>query len=131
MIKASELRLGNIVWESNSFTPGAEDYNEIVIASINDIDKVIRDDLGNGYSYDSLYPIPLTPEWLERCGFKRDPDTNNYDIPTYSFGGLIMRKENKIWRFIYKEKRLRTINYLHQLQNLYFALTGEELTIKK
>lgn len=27
-------------------------------------------------------------------------------------------------------KKTKSIKYIHQLQNLYFALTGEELTIK-
>jgi hypothetical protein len=30
----------------------------------------------------------------------------------------------------YLSQKLRKINYVHELQNLYFAITGEELTIK-
>jgi hypothetical protein len=135
MIKASELRIGNIVWESNSVTPGPEDFNEIVIASINDIDKVIRDDQENGYSYDALYGIPLTPEWLERCGFVTDGtgDDNHteplWDHPKtnyqYSDGALVHNgSAYDDWHDI------GNVDYVHQLQNLFYWVTGKELEIK-
>lgn len=149
MIKASELVIGNIVWESSLFTPGPDDFEEIVVGAINDIDKVVLDSQNNIYSYDCLYPIPLTVEWLERFGFI---GLNHLGRREYSlvideeltievcFGDqLIVRlviindnyDENiNLGQFV-TYRHIRGCNYLHQLQNLYFALTGEELTIKK
>ncbi|AGO49671.1 hypothetical protein Phi13:2_gp061 [Cellulophaga phage phi13:2] len=68
---------------------------------------------------DYLQPIPLTKEWLERF------EVLNPEYP-YSFEVAIIGGEYRIiWNGIMKEVR-----YVNQLQNLYFALIGEELTIK-
>ncbi|WP_281225377.1 hypothetical protein [Flavobacterium aquiphilum] len=54
-------------------------------------------------------PIPLTENWIEKLKFDHNHWATKwilYDMPTPT-----------------------GIKYVHQLQNLYFALTGEELTI--
>lgn len=67
-------------------------------------------------------PIPLTEDWLERFGFRKshrgkfEHDNLPYDI--YGGTGLYMHGVKP------------EIKHVHQLQNLYFALTGEELTLK-
>lgn len=142
MIKASELRIGNIVWESSSFTPSPEGYEEIVVGAINDIDKVVLDSQNNIYSYDYLYPIPLTPEWLRKFGFTTlDAET---DIEVWGFDDESNGEEFSIvsdgidtqlplyfeYDLGYRNVR-KEIKHVHQLQNLYFSLTGEELTIKE
>ena len=75
-----------------------------------------------------LKRIPLTPEWLERCGFK---EGTNYlfskhlklGIHTdYTYIGTITSTSAAY---------VAPAQYVHQLQHLYFALTGEELTIKE
>jgi hypothetical protein len=136
MIHANELRIGNLVLESTSFTPSSKDFDVVAIASINDIDKVVRDNKENGYGYDMLYPIPLTSEWLELSGFNKISDGGedfcdefeiknimhiHYDGEDFWLGYAVGPKYN----------RNIAVTSLHQLQNLYFALTGEELTIKE
>jgi len=82
----------------------------------------------NGWQIDEgeeVKPIPLTEEWLERFGFEYSDlngDSGLWKIPPFQIYG-------KYNQFLY-DYRL-DVNYVHQLQNLYFALTGEELTIKK
>ncbi len=84
---------------------------------------------------DNITGIPLTEEWmLMLCG-KKDEDKYNYihldeenDIRIYlavDVRGIIVCKSDHCPLFRYKH-----IKNVHQLQNLYFALTGEELTIK-
>jgi hypothetical protein len=69
-------------------------------------------------------PIPLTAELLEKCGCKlRDGYIKNY--PLYSITSQNGKEQIQITGYI----SLPQIKYLHQLQNLYFALTGEELEI--
>jgi hypothetical protein len=79
-------------------------------------------------------PIPLTGEWLLKFGFDQEDDFHffikispfgtclylNIDINIYQIGC-----ENKSW---YSNNM--DIYFIHQLQNLYFALTNEELTFK-
>jgi hypothetical protein len=76
-----------------------------------------------------VQPIPLTEEWLLKFGFAK---TEN--------GWLALDICND-WSYLYWERlaglelsvnkyqiTMPHIKYVHQLQNLYFALTGEELT---
>jgi len=138
MIKANELRIGNRLWESSISTPGADDFDEMTVASINDIDKVVYDEQDNIYSYDYLYPIPLTPEWLERCGGKKNNGTPFYciDMPS-NIGEIHINPDNGMIWLRHHANEHTALNpysgnagyFLHSLQNLYFAMTGEELTI--
>lgn len=77
-------------------------------------------------------PIPLTEEWLIKFGFYYSDDENEFlelklmhNVKLYAdysnnFSTAILRiKENEV-----------KIKHVHQLQNLFFVLTGEELEIK-
>lgn len=85
------------------------------------------------YKYVHMFePIPLTEEWLIKFGFKISkygfPTKNNFQV------GHVTTDEN--YQFEYSlgtigKWILKDIKYVHQLQNLYFALTGEELTLTK
>jgi hypothetical protein len=72
-----------------------------------------------------MKPIPLTEEWLVKFGFK------NIYGRTYYYKKLKfdINTLGKI-RFYYSGK-IVYLEHVHQLQNLYFALMGEELTIKE
>lgn len=85
---------------------------------------------GDGGQYDltQLKPIPLTEEILLKCGFEK---------PAYSFNGDIFHltewdKYPLNWCVAMNKNGavlVEKLKYLHQLQNLYFALTGKELDI--
>ena len=72
-------------------------------------------------------PIILTETWLIKFGFKKNNNwfsNDLFEIDIESRGlhvRLIMGGSSKY---------LLHIKYVHQLQNLYFALTGEELTME-
>jgi hypothetical protein len=68
-------------------------------------------------------PIPLTEEILLKCGFVCDGD--------YYVNGnwLIEFDEENMSEFLIDNTAI-VIKHLHQLQNLYFALTGEDLNGK-
>jgi len=73
----------------------------------------------------AIKPIPLTEEWLLKFGF----DSNGWkgEFIKYAEGYIyLFGEESCIFAQAYKIE----IKHVHQLQNLYFALTGEELTIK-
>lgn len=81
-----------------------------------------------------LEGIPLTEEWLVKFGFKKaDKDTYKIDLhPTW--GNL----EISITDTSFSISKYNSdsdvpgdaLESVHRLQNLYFALTGIELTIK-
>jgi hypothetical protein len=79
-------------------------------------------------------PIPVTPEWLGRLGFITDGQgDDNHPRPLwnhpktkyqYSDGSLVYNGTSyDDWHDI------GSVDYVHQLQNLFFFVTGEELTI--
>ncbi len=80
-----------------------------------------------------IEPIPLTEEWLVKFGLKRsDTDLNRFymcDVDIYIFTD----KERKPTHIVFNPSSgtlYVTLLHAHQLQNLYFALTGEELTLQ-
>ena len=116
---ATELRIGNWVEEAHSGEFGQVD---MVVLSI--IERM---------SNHSYRPIPLTEEWLERFGFEKVADNCWLNNKTAFY---VDKRESHIRKgFVYYLKEdsndFIPIDNLHQLQNLYFALTGEELTQNK
>jgi hypothetical protein len=73
-----------------------------------------------------IKPIPLTPDILERCGFEKGAGNPNYHKLHPPFFGVISEIDGA-FRIGGLDYLGRDVKYLHQLQNLYFALTGEEL----
>lgn len=75
--------------------------------------------------YLNFEPIPLTEEWLERFGFRKTFDSPFEDFE-WSDNNLQLSENFDC----YLGKFTQPIQYVHQLQNLSFALTGEELKLK-
>ena len=131
-MKANELRLGNWVRIKNILTT-----SECQVESIGSLQQAA----GQLWSIEELEPIPLTEEWLERFKFNQFDDSDFF-IPLGSDKSLILMNVRGYWypriqqeaemshQYI-QEVNLNYIKHVHQLQNLYFALTGEELTIKE
>ena len=81
-------------------------------------------------------PIPLTEEWLLKFGFKTRT-TVNHSVQ-YFIGENPLTRDwllDILWLNGYEYPFYRNgffkIKYVHQLQNLFFALTAEELEIKQ
>jgi len=123
-MKAEELRIGNWVCHTPSKNKTASGNFIVSEISAFTIDKI------NGLESEDIDPIPLTEEWLVRFGFDKDgfdwffmPKKDHVVQNGYS----VNNKENV---FEIDELIIPNIQHVHQLQNLYFALTGEELTLK-
>ncbi|WP_426473425.1 hypothetical protein [Chryseobacterium balustinum] len=91
---------------------------------------------------DEIKPIPLDEEWLLKFGFKNITlkyQENSELIGLYlenldsylTFDNNEWRLEqDDDWRDGGNHHDLPNFEFVHQLQNLYFALTGKELTLK-
>jgi len=124
-MEAKELRIGSML---NTFVGRVLGQRQMVIVDLNHL-KHIQE--GNKYGYE---PIPLTAEWLERCGFEKNCDEwSNYSEDKNVEKSICLdQDDDEIYYSAGEGVRLSVnIEYVHQLQNLYFALTGEELTIKE
>ena len=130
-MKAQELRIGNLVYAD---TP--DNIKEIVEIRRNAVTvNYVRTDTNEPHQamidYGRLMPVLLTEEWLLRFGFEL------YFQTSYR-GKYSNFRINGIWVYFFcdtntiefRDNDLK-INHAHQLQNLYYALTGEELTLKQ
>lgn len=113
---ARELRIGNYVYNRHG------DLHEIGYNCFNKFAHPTMDGNPSGFA-----PIPLTEEWLTRFGF---------DKINHITEGVLYKKDwlrisaslNPEWRGAPIKRD--AVQYVHQLQNLYFALTGAELELK-
>jgi hypothetical protein len=117
-MKATELRIGNYL-----FAKGIEVIRFTSFFGLCNIE-----------SYPERYsPIPLDEEWLKKLGFKyseeRESMSNGFE--EWYNGTLYLGYMHNCYIFDVLDQGCinMPITHVHQLQNLYFALTGEELTI--
>ena len=81
-------------------------------------------------NYKNFEPIKLTEEWLVKLGFT---DEGDFFMNELQKDLVIYYDEGKVQigsDFGTVESNLNHIHYVHQLQNLYSALTGTELETK-
>lgn len=144
-MQASELRIGNII--------GIDGYydNLFIVIGINEktvsvkpIDK--RFDFKAKFSFDKAKPIPLTEEWLLKFGFElilwngkvREYYRNLNEKETFAIRltfGEHLDYPNRLDKVVIgipphnsgSSYGKLPIQYIHQLQNLYFALAGKDL----
>ena len=104
-----ELRVGNLLYNG---------FNELIEV------KNISHYNTSGFLLETLKPIELTEEWLQKFGFEL------YDSVEFRH---FYRKNDFDLDENYQpiDFDCIEIKYVHQLQNLYFALTGQELEIKQ
>jgi hypothetical protein len=126
-LKASELRIGNLVeyYIEDSLDP-RKAWWEINIIDADDIKY-----LSENSDCEDYRPIPLTEEWLEKFGFEEDETYISDQNPFLDYLKDELRISMPYFIFEYGDNGHPHIKHVHQLQNLYFALTGEELTFNK
>ncbi len=137
MIEAKELRRGNIVgrpfYNPHPITPSYEVATAVIHALPEHsarITELYRNEITK-IDYADLQPIPLTQEWLHR------------------FGGT-MNQESGVWRFKWGQNGVvfvflhqgydqyafelgngfdKPVEFVHEFQNFFFALSNQELTL--
>jgi len=120
-MNAKELRIGNYVDRT--------DY----ICKVTEIkeDGIFTEPLsykGERLVKQILQPIPLTKEWLLKLGFKQKNDIEFYEYIKDYFIVENEYTDKGVWDFVTDDNGMIVeIKYVHQLQNLYFALTEKEL----
>lgn len=80
-------------------------------------------------SIDSLKGIPLTEEWLVKAGAKKTHDLLNiFELDRFE---LYPFYTHGFWKVVDKETKtyITKASYVHELQNMYFVLNGEELQL--
>lgn len=112
----NEIRVGNYaIWNNEIKRIGLDTF------------AYESDTYGN---FESYKPIKLTNEWLVKLGFEWD-----IFYQGWTDGNWVLTEGDKNqFRISYGKRKhdilLWNIKYVHQLQNLYFALCGKELIIQ-
>lgn len=115
---AKELRIGNTIINRLLSSVSGE-YN-VTVEVLEFLEKFP--------DQDTFYPILLTEEWLVRLGFE-----NNGSL--YWYKGYDYSLDTRASKFVVYSDYVTPIygtevKYVHELQNLIYALTGEELIPK-
>ena len=134
-MKATELQIGNYVLDDTS-------DDVMIVSRIENVEytewnsgdkyNIICLHLGTKDYYEGNFrPIPLTEEWLEKFGFEEDETYISEQNPFLDYLKDELRISMPYFIFEYGDNGHPHIKHVHQLQNLYFCLYGEELTIKE
>ena len=129
-MKATEFRVTNLVMFKNLV------INPIIFIGYDSVELIAPNGQTMTAKLDDIQSIPLTEEWLFKLGFEKPFNValNEY-YPDYSFNhfhvDLKIEDNMSVCYICCIKGNFRFVNYhVHQLQNLYFALTGEELEMK-
>jgi len=134
MIQANELR----IWNRFQDKEGNILTCQGVCKGGKDEPTIVWYDVDNGLflDIDECLPIPLTEEWLVKLGFvdmandKKQWSLNKQDCDFWIFYDFT----TKHYYYQFENYQLQIddiiISSVHQLQNLYFALTGKELEVR-
>ena len=126
VILPNELRIGSII--SDIFSESTQPFT---------ITKLLQNKCyykpGSNAVYDCKYenlkPIPLTEEWLLKFGFQIDETYVSEQNPYLDYIKDEVRISMPYYSFEFGDGAFMELKYVHQLQNLYFALTQRELTV--
>jgi hypothetical protein len=133
-LRSNEIRLGNwVLWQ-----------NVPMQVRVYEIDTQQYVDNNTLHENHGVHGLPLDPEILTKSGFdSRDASDEGYLGLTFTlihmigdkmdYFTLVKDKDEYQFEFYDDEsshiRAHRPLRYVHELQNLYFALYGEELNI--
>lgn len=129
-MKQTELRIGNLV----SHDGITREVTEIGTKEMREgICGYVRfKNIGTWLEHNQknlVHPIPLTEKWLLRFGFKEFPiQSETHPWSDWELDDFVISMP--YFSFVWGDTETE-IKYVHQLQNLYHALTGQELKIKE
>jgi len=117
-MKSTDFRIGNLIVDYKGDVVPIDSGDLLAMAQCEIAKKEVE----------FIQPVLLTEEWLIKFGFKRQ--NNAWNGPHKNDFSLWNPKGEEEIKMNDTVLCPRT-DYVHQLQNLYFALTGEELILTK
>jgi hypothetical protein len=122
-MKTQALRLGNLINDNNKVV---EIHSSFVTCSGLSISGLVS------FAEHEIKFIPLTEELIMELGFELTE--NEGDVKYFQRGKYGVKSEEAMDFYFYKGEdvisTLLEINFVHELQNLYFALENKELNKK-
>lgn len=121
MLKPEELRIGNYVSDN--------DASDRFFAKVKKLDYS-RCYYGQFHSaYSDLKPIQLDEEWLLKLGWIKH---HHFLSKTWGENGveiIVFSKVYEKYEYQLGKGRYRVLESVHQLQNLFYSLSGKELKV--
>lgn len=133
-MKANELRIGNYIKRSNHKNWQESCWGDIVEIGYNEMYLISMEKTSAWY-----IPIEITEEWLLKLGFEcisdggdqkrfalKNRDSNYFYAISLDHEEICLERKDIMgyYTLIWNESYLQ---YVHQLQNLFFSLRGIEL----
>jgi hypothetical protein len=115
-VSVADLRIGNYLLKSLKSGNGRKINDKI---GVQDIVRIYEKT--GSFNYEL---IPITEEWLLKFGFVSNPYQDRYEKGDIDVECDKTKGETVLWL-----SGAPHIKYIHQLQNLYYILTGLELQI--
>jgi hypothetical protein len=148
MINTKKLRIGNFVCTQNPMEIFVTCKDERlrkdvdVVLEVSDPLLVFNDGNFNSFGYsarfnsESVNPIPLTDEWFIRFGFEVEDVVNRSTYP-FAYRIFTIKTKSKLCEEIkiawnqndYHFYSIVYFEYVHELQNFFFAITKDELKL--
>ncbi len=130
MIRANELRKGNWVNCENIYFF----VTQIMLNELEAAKTVENIDSYRTCNYEEVHPIPLTLEILNKCQLIKQERFHYSNVFCTENGNFIINQLRDSCEVSYGlDGNLAIIRkgnlFLHELQNLYFAVTAQELVI--
>lgn len=138
-LKCADLKIGNFLKYNNKIV-------EVFGLRPRYIEYYDKDEFLVGDNPEYFDPIELTENVLLKIGFElintqnhkgfeivREIEEDVYEFlvfKIFSDNTLLHIRKSKGGGFEYSEFTKRSVKYLHELQNIYYCLTGNELDVK-
>lgn len=121
-MKSKELRLGNYVSVFSVIGKVTEIKNNQILV----LAKSLVNDIKVEYYYEIgfINSIPITNDLLINAGAKY---INEYWYEFHTYGIIKHKSFIEFYSSVKGDYICNSVKYLHELQNIYFALTGSEL----
>ncbi len=132
MINEKELRTGNLyatIRNQEIIVTGVDTLNKFVtIGSSNNTDITTKNE--SSVIFEDLNPVEITPKTIGQLGLTAD---ETMSISIFSDNNVRLMWNGKLNQVVLVDGKDgiigQEIKYLHQLQNIYYFLTGKELTL--
>jgi hypothetical protein len=112
IMKANEVRIGNFIFkDAKKYTVNLFTISDILIFP------------------NYFRPIKINEKWLLALGFKLYSESDyriKFELKEFEFFFPKIKDYHREGLY-FRDVEITKIKYVHQLQNLYFVLTGEEL----
>ena len=120
-MKATHLRIGNNIYDSlrdKIIQIELKHFRELAISEV---------------SFFARYkPIEINLINLSEISINKynSDKTSEYKLLENKGFEIVHKKDDNLFILFWDKKKTKVIKYINELQNIYFALTGEELTLK-